>query len=83
MSTLRLANIGDIELILGDADLKPGDRIEIRGMVDVIRGNLVEITALGMTEPQLVTGERTATICVTTVAVLPPPVHHIEEDEAA
>lgn len=67
---IRLANIGDVELVLGDADLKPGDRIEIRGTVDVIRGNLVEITALGMCEPRLITGERTATISVTAVEVI-------------
>ena len=67
---IRLANIGDVELVLGDADLKIGDRIEIRGTVDVIRGNLVEITTYGMVEPRLITGERTATICVTAVEVI-------------
>ena len=80
MSTLRLANIGDIEIDCDDVDLKPGDRIEIRGTVDVIRGNLVEVTALGMNEPKLIPGKRTATVFVTKIDRIrttdppPPPV---------
>lgn len=67
MNTLRLAFIDPIELELGDATVNVGDRVEFSGYVDVIRGNLVEITALGMDEPQLIPGTRTATITVTKI----------------
>lgn len=69
MNTIRLANIDPIEIDLGTIQVKPGDRVEIRGTIDIIRGNLVEITALGMDEPQLITGRRTATITVTAVEI--------------
>jgi hypothetical protein len=67
MKTMQLASIDLIEIDLGSAIVNVGDRVEITGIVDMIRGNLVEITGLGMTEPQLITGRRTATLTVTKI----------------
>jgi hypothetical protein len=67
---IRLANIDPIEIDLGDIDLKVGNRVEIHGTVDIIKGNLVEITTYGMTEPRVITGARTATLCITSIEVM-------------
>jgi hypothetical protein len=67
---MRLAVIDPIEIDLADIELAVGDRVEIHGTVDIIKGNLVEITTYGMTEPRMITGARTATLCITSIEVM-------------